>query len=82
MESTLKLSAYIKDRDCSKYRHKGYKPDHVRCVCKDVPYECVVYETYDKSRKREFVYLLDEALRMDTVGKRYNNQQKRCTLAV
>lgn len=59
----------MKDRDCTKYRHKGYKSDHVRCVYGDVPYERVVYETYDESGKKEFVYLLDEALRMDTVGK-------------
>lgn len=67
------LAAYdeklMKERDTSKYRHKGYKDDHVRCVYGDVPYERVVYATYDESGKQEFVYLLDETLRMDTVGK-------------
>lgn len=59
----------MKERDTSKYRHKGYKDDHVRCVYGDVPYERVVYETYSEDGKKEYVYLLDEALRMDTVGK-------------
>lgn len=59
----------MKERDTEKYRHKGYKTDHVRCVYGDVPYERVVYETHNKDGKKEFVFLLDEALRMDTVGK-------------
>lgn len=59
----------MQERDISKYRHKGYKADHIRCVYGDVPYERVVYATYDENGKQEFVYLLDEALRMDTVGK-------------
>ena len=67
------LEAYDKklmqERDTSKYRHKGYKDDHIRCVYGDVPYERVVYATNDENGKQEFVFLLDEALRMDTVGK-------------
>ena len=59
----------MQERDTAKYRHKGYKDDHVRCVYGDVPYERVVYETYSDDGKKEFVFLLDEALRMDTVGK-------------
>lgn len=59
----------MQERDTSRYRHKGYKANHIRCVYGDVPYERVVYATYDESGKQEFVYLLDEALRMDTVGK-------------
>lgn len=67
------LTAYdeklMKERDKSKYRHKGYKEDHIRCVYGDVPYERVVYETYNEEGMKEYVYLLDDALRMDTVGK-------------
>lgn len=59
----------MKERDKSKYRHKGYKEDHIRCVYGDVPYERVVYETYSEGGVKEYVYLLDDALRMDTVGK-------------
>lgn len=59
----------MEERDSSKYRHKGYKDDHIRCVYGDVAYKRVVYETYREDGQKEFVYLLDEALRMDTVGK-------------
>lgn len=46
----------MQERDKAKYRHKGYKDDHVRCVYGDVPYERVVYETYSEDGKREFVF--------------------------
>ena len=59
----------MQERDKGKYRHKGLKADHVRCVYGDVSYERVVYETCNEEGKKEFIYLLDEALRMDTVGK-------------
>lgn len=38
----------MQERDTAKYRHKGYKDDHIRCVYGDVPYERVVYETYSE----------------------------------
>lgn len=59
----------MKERDRSKYRHKGYKTDHIRCIYGDVSYDRVVYQTEEKEGKASFVYLLDEALHMDTVGK-------------
>ena len=59
----------MQERDTAKYRHKGYKADHILCVYGDVPYERVVYETYSEDGKKEYVFLLDETLRMDTVGK-------------
>lgn len=67
------LTAYdrklMEERDRARYRHKGYKDDHIRCVYGDVAYERVVYETCSEEGKKEYIYLLDEALRMDTVGK-------------
>ncbi len=67
------LTAYdeklMKERERSIYRHKGYKEDHIRCVYGDVAYERVVYQTEREGEKPAFVYLLDEALRMDTIGK-------------
>lgn len=59
----------VKEWDRVKYRHKGYKEDHVRCLYGDVAYEWVAYETYNEDGKKEFIFLLDEVLRMDTVGK-------------
>lgn len=67
------LKAYdhqlMKERDRSAYRHKGYKSDHLRCIYGDVAYERVVYQTTDGEGKESYIYLLDEALGMDTVGK-------------
>lgn len=59
----------MKERDKSRFRHKGYKEDHIRCVYGDVSFERVVYQTEDETGKRAFIFLLDETLRMDTIGK-------------
>ena len=57
------------ERDKAKYRHKGRKQDHVRCVYGDVAYDRAVYETKNEEGHKEYVYLLNDALKMDTVGK-------------
>lgn len=57
------------ERDRVKYRHKGRKKDHVRCVYGDVPYDRAVYETKNEEGHKEYVFLLNDALKMDTVGK-------------
>lgn len=59
----------MKERDTAKYRHKGLRSDHVRCVYGDVPYERVVYETENEDGHKEYVFLLNEVLKMDTIGK-------------
>lgn len=59
----------MKERDTSKYRHKGLRSDHVRCVYGDVPYARVVYETENEDGHKEYVFLLNEVLKMDTIGK-------------
>ncbi len=59
----------MKERDKSKYRHKGLKEDHIRCVYGDVPYERAVYQTENEEGHKEFIYLLNDTLKMDTVGK-------------
>lgn len=66
---TLYDKELMQGRDKEIYRHKGYKEDHIRCIYGDVPYERVVYETCGEDGRKQFVYLLDEALHMDTVGK-------------
>ena len=59
----------MKERDTSKYRHKGLKDDHIRCIYGDVPYSRALYKTTDDEGHACFVYLLNEVLKMDTVGK-------------
>lgn len=63
----------MEEKDRARYRHKGYEEDHIRCVYGNVAYERVVYETYSEEGKKEYVYLLDEALRMNMVGKIHLN---------
>jgi len=55
-------------RDRSVYRHKGLKEDHITCIYGDVPYKRVVYETKDEEGHKHYVYLLNEALKMDMIG--------------
>ena len=56
-------------RDKKKYRHKGLKDDHIRCVYGDVPYTRALYEVDDPEAPSRYVFLLNEALKMDTIGK-------------
>lgn len=55
-------------RDRSVYRHKGLKEDHITCIYGDVPYKRVVYETKDEEGHKHYIYLLNEALKMDMIG--------------
>ena len=32
----------MEERDKKEYRHKGYRPDHIRCIYGAVPYERVI----------------------------------------
>lgn len=59
----------MEERDKDTYRHKGYKTDHIRCIYGDVAYKRVVYQTKNDEGQQEFIYLLDKALNMDTIGK-------------
>ena len=46
----------MEERDRARYRHKGYKEDHIRCVYGDVAYERVVYETCREEGKKRNTY--------------------------
>ena len=56
-------------RDKKKYRHKGLKDDHIRCVYGDVPYTRALYEVDDPEAPSRYVFLLNELLKMDNIGK-------------
>ena len=57
------------ERDRKAYRHKGIKTNHIRCVFGDVAYKRTVYEHVNEEGKKEFVYLLDDAMGMEVIGK-------------
>jgi hypothetical protein len=57
------------ERDRRAYRHKGFKTNHIRCVFGDVAYRRAVYEHITEEGRKEFVYLLDDAMGMEVIGK-------------
>jgi len=58
----------MKERDKSRYRHKGTRQTTVKTVYGEVTYSRVVYEVTEEDGPRRFVYLLDETLQLENVG--------------
>ena len=58
----------MKARDCKKFRHKGYKNNCIKTVMGEVEYKRAVYAIEENGVKK-YVYLLDEDLKIETVGK-------------
>lgn len=56
------------ERDHSRYRDKGRRTTTIKTVYGDVTYDRHVYQTADEEGHRAFVYLLDEAVKMDKIG--------------
>ena len=75
MEQVLNsMDEHIKNtRDKKKYRHKGKRWTSLKTLMGDVPYGRTVYETKLESGETACVYLLDEALSLDTIGKITSN---------
>lgn len=55
-------------RDKKKYRDKGCRSTTIKTVYGDVTYDRHVYQSADEEGHRVFVYLLDEAVKMDKIG--------------
>lgn len=55
-------------RDRSQYRDKGKRSTTIKTVYGDVTYDRHVYQTMDEEGHKAFVYLLDEAVKMDKIG--------------
>lgn len=62
-----------KARDKKRYRHKGKRWTSLKTLMGEVPYGRTVYETELESGEKACVYLLDEALRLETFGKMTSN---------
>ncbi len=75
MEQVLSnMDEHIKNtRDKKKYRHKGKRWTSLKTLMGDVPYGRTVYETKLESGETACVYLLDEALNFNTIGKITSN---------
>jgi len=61
------------ERDKKQYRHKGKRWTSLKTLMGEVPYGRTVYETKLENGETACVYLLDEALRLDTFGKVTSN---------
>ena len=58
----------MKMRDTNVYRHKGYKQNCIKTIMGEVPYKRAVY-LMKKDGEEKYVYLLDEDMRIETIGK-------------
>jgi hypothetical protein len=58
-----------KGRDKEAYRHKGLKTNTVKTVMGPVQYRRAIYENINEEGVKSYVYLLDEAMGMKTIGK-------------
>lgn len=58
----------MRERDKSRYRHKGTRQTTIKTVYGEVTYSRVVYEVTEEEGTRHFVYLLDETLELENVG--------------
>ena len=58
----------MKERDKTKYRHKGLRQTTAKTVYGEVTYSRVVYEVVEEDGTKHFVYLLDETLELENVG--------------
>lgn len=66
----VKMDKHLEEtRDKRKYRHKGVRPTTLKTLMGEVSYERTVYETELENGEKAYVYLLDEELKLDTIGK-------------
>lgn len=59
----------MQSRDKREYRHKGYKKNTIKTVMGEIEYKRAVYKKDNKYN----IYLLDETLKIDTIGKISSN---------
>ena len=58
----------MEQRDKKAYRHKGYRRTTIKTVFGEVTYQRAIYETVRENGTKEFVFLLDETLKIAGVG--------------
>lgn len=69
-------------RDRQNYRDKGKRTTAIKTVYGEVSYSRRVYETKSEEGKRAYVYLLDEAMRMEKIGLISTNLAEKIALGV
>jgi len=58
----------MKERDKKKYRNKGFKKTTIKTIMGEIEYNRRIYEYETEEGKKGYKFLLDEYLKMDTVG--------------
>jgi len=58
----------MESRDTEVYRHRGKKKTCIKTLMGPVEFARVIYECKNEEGKKSFVYLLDEYLKMETIG--------------
>ena len=56
------------ERDMAKYRHKGFKKTSIKTVYGEVEYSRRIYKVMPEGSRPAFVFLLDEAMKMEKIG--------------
>ncbi len=70
------------DRDKSIYRDKGKRQTSIKTLYGEVTYSRHVYSTTDEDGVRKFIYLLDDAMKMDKIGLISSNLAEKIAMAV
>ncbi len=58
----------MKERDKSRYRHKGLRQTTIKTLYGEVSYQRAVYAVREEDGTKRFAYLLDETLDLENVG--------------
>jgi hypothetical protein len=61
-------SVLMAKRDLQKYRNKGIRKTRIHTIMGTVEYERRIYETQDEDGKKQYIYLLDQYLKNETIG--------------
>lgn len=64
MDGTLRAS---RDRDV--YRHKGKRKTTIKTIMGEVEFQRVIYQTTNDLGEKTYIYLLDQAIGLETFGK-------------
>lgn len=72
----------MENRDKKAYRHKGLKRTSIKTVYGDVHYERRLYKTTREDGTEEFVFLLDEQLKISSVGLISENMAEQMVSAI
>ncbi len=59
----------LEKRDKKEYRCKGKKHTNIKTVMDTVEFDKRIYEHINNEGKKEYIYLLDKYLKMDTIGR-------------